>query len=229
MKTIGLVGGMSWGSSVEYYRQINQKVGNLVGGLVSAECILYSVNFDEVEKLQRNGQWEKASDMLCNIAKKLEFAGADCIVICTNTMHKVADKVKEVLNVPLIHIGDATAEAILKDKISKIGLLGTRYTMEGDFYYDKLVIRGIQVVTPEEMARKELNRIIFEELCQGSFQQNSKETIQAMIEELRLAGAKAIVLGCTEIPLIIKQADSSLPIYNTLDIHVSKAVEFALK
>ncbi|WP_404454385.1 aspartate/glutamate racemase family protein [Virgibacillus necropolis] len=228
MKTIGLIGGMSWESSLEYYRIINKKISNQVGGLSSAECMLYSLNFAEIELLQRNNEWEKAAAILSDIAKKLESAGADCVLICTNTMHKIAGQVQESLNVPLIHIGDTTAEAICEDKISKIGLLGTRYTMEEDFYHERLEERGIDVVTPGQVARTELNRIIFEELCQGVFLPESKKKIQAMIEDLRSEGAQAIVLGCTEIPLIIKQEDSSLPLYNTMDIHARKAVEFAL-
>ncbi|ASN04696.1 aspartate/glutamate racemase family protein [Virgibacillus necropolis] len=228
MKTIGLIGGMSWESSLEYYRIINKRINNQAGGLTSAECIMYSVNFAEIEYLQRNNEWDKAATILVNIAKKLESVGADCVLICTNTMHKIASHVQEAIKVPLIHIGEATSEAISEDNISKIGLLGTRYTMEEDFYHDSLDQRGIQVVTPDQTARAELNRIIFEELCQGEFLAESKQKIQSMIENLRLAGAKAIVLGCTEIPLIIKQEDCSLPLYNTMDIHARKAVEFSL-
>lgn len=229
MKTIGLIGGMSWESSLEYYRKINRKISEQVGGLTSAECIMYSVNFAEIEKLQREGEWEKAAVIISDIAIKLETAGADCVLICTNTMHKIADEVQASLHVPLIHIGDATADAICEDSITRVGLLGTRYTMEENFYHDRLKERKIEVVTPNQSERTELNRIIFEELCQGEFLPASKKRIQGMIEELQVAGAQAIVLGCTEIPLIIEQADSPLPLYNTLEIHATKAVEFALQ
>ncbi|WP_430790897.1 aspartate/glutamate racemase family protein [Virgibacillus flavescens] len=228
MKTIGLIGGMSWESSAEYYRIINRKVAAQLGGLASATCILYSVNFEEIEQLQRNNEWGKAASIISDAAGKLEAAGADCVLICTNTMHKIADHVQEALTVPLLHIGSATAAAIRSDNRTKVGLLGTRYTMEEDFYQERLNDQGIQVVTPDQSDRTELNRIIFEELCQGKFLPESKKKIQAMIEDLRENGAQAIVLGCTEIPLIIKDADSPLPIYSTMEIHAAKAVEFAL-
>lgn len=228
MKKIGLVGGMSWESSLEYYRKINKKVSNQVGGLASAACIMYSVNFAEIEDLQRHGEWEKAAAIISDIAIKLETAGADCVLICTNTMHKVADQVQYALHIPLIHIGDATADAICEDTITKVGLLGTSYTMEENFYHERLKDRGIEVVTPNQPERTELNRVIFEELCQGEFLPESKKKIQVMIKNLQVAGAQAIVLGCTEIPLIIEQDDSPLPLYNTLEIHATKAVKFAL-
>ncbi|MFZ3576874.1 aspartate/glutamate racemase family protein [Virgibacillus sp. DJP39] len=228
MKTIGLIGGMSWESSLEYYRIINKQISTHAGGLNSAECILYSVNFAEIEDMQSNNKWEQAASTLSTIAVKLQEAGADCIVICTNTMHKIAAHVQAAVQIPLIHIGDATAKEIHAEGLTKVGLLGTRYTMEEDFYHDSLTKQGIHAITPDQSARTELNRIIFEQLCQGIFTLDSKNKIQAMIDNLRADGAQAIILGCTEIPLIIKQEDSTLPLYNTMNIHAAKAVEFAL-
>ncbi|WP_163970606.1 aspartate/glutamate racemase family protein [Oceanobacillus halotolerans] len=229
MKTIGLIGGMSWESSLEYYRIVNQQVSEKLGGLHSAKCILYSVDFAEIEEYQRNGDWDKSATILANVAGDLEKAGADMIVLATNTMHKVAADIEAAITVPFIHIGDATAKAITEQNIHKVGLLGTKYTMEEDFYHERLQQHQIDVLTPGKEEREELNRIIFEELCVGKILDESREKVKSMIEHLKQEGAEGIVLGCTEVPLLIKQKDSSLPVFSTMDIHVTKAVEEALE
>ncbi|MDC3423156.1 aspartate/glutamate racemase family protein [Aquibacillus sp. 3ASR75-11] len=228
MKVLGLIGGMSWESSSEYYRKLNQAIAQKLGGLHSAECILYSIDFNEIDLLQRQGEWEKAGQKIATIAKKLENAGAELLLLCTNTMHKVADTIERDLSIPLVHIGDATAKEITSAGISKVGLLGTTYTMEEDFYHDRLNKHGVKVITPNNENRSELNRIIFDELCKGIFVDDSKEKIIKMLQSLKEQGAEGIVLGCTEIPLIIKDEDSPLPIFNTLEIHVQTAVNLAL-
>ncbi|MDC3412151.1 aspartate/glutamate racemase family protein [Terrihalobacillus insolitus] len=228
MKVLGLIGGMSWESTSEYYRKLNQAIAQKLGGLHSAECILYSIDFNEIDLLQRQGEWEKAGQKIATIAKKLENAGAELLLLCTNTMHKVADTIERDLSIPLVHIGDATAKEITSAGISKVGLLGTTYTMEEYFYHDRLNKHGVKVITPNNENRIELNRIIFDELCKGIFVDDSKEKIIKMIQSLKEQGAEGIVLGCTEIPLIIKDEDSPLSIFNTLEIHVQTAVNLAL-
>ncbi|MFD1037050.1 aspartate/glutamate racemase family protein [Virgibacillus byunsanensis] len=228
MKTVGLIGGMSWESSLEYYRQLNKQVSEKLGGLHSARCLMYSVDFDEIETYQRRGEWDESARVLSDIASTLESAGADCVVIATNTMHKVAEDVQAAISIPLLHIGDATAHAIAEKNIRKVGLLGTKYTMEEDFYQARLNDNDISVIIPDQDDRIEVNRIIFEELCMGKMLDESRKKVSMMIDQLKQQGAEGIVLGCTEIPLLIKQENSNLPIFNTMDIHVTKAVEFAL-
>ncbi|MBO8157277.1 MAG: aspartate/glutamate racemase family protein [Bacillaceae bacterium] len=228
MKTIGLIGGMSWESSLEYYRLINQLVKEELGGLHSAQSLMYSVDFEEIERYQREDKWDKATDLLKDIACRLEKAGADLLLICSNTMHKMAEDVRSSIAIPLIHIGEATADAIEKKEMKRVGLLGTKYTMEQDFYMTKLMERGIEVLIPEKEQRQCVNRVIFEELCRGDFFDTSKEAYIQIIQDLAERGAEGIILGCTEIPLLIKQEDSPVPLFDTTYIHAKKAVEIAL-
>jgi aspartate racemase len=229
MKTIGLIGGMSWESTVEYYRVINQMVKATLGGLHSAKCVLYSVDFDEIESYQKTDDWEKAAGALIDAAASLEKAGADFIVLCTNTMHKVADKIQARVGIPLLHIADATAEEILIKNIKKIGLLGTRYTMEQDFYKSRLGEKGIRVIIPEEKDRAVIHRVIYEELCLGKILEESRDQFRRMMDELVTRGAEGIILGCTEIGLLVKKEDSKVPLFDTAYLHAVKAVEYALR
>lgn len=229
MKTIGLIGGMSWESTVEYYRIINQMVKATLGGLHSAKCVLYSVDFDEIESYQKTDDWEKAAGALIDAAASLEKAGADFIVLCTNTMHKVADKIQARVGIPLLHIADATAEEILIKNIKKIGLLGTRYTMEQDFYKSRLGEKGIRVIIPEEKDRAVIHRVIYEELCLGKILEESRDQFRRMMDELVTRGAEGIILGCTEIGLLVKKEDSKVPLFDTAYLHAVKAVEYALR
>ena len=229
MKTVGLIGGMSWESTIPYYRIINEYVKEKLGGLHSARIILYSVEFDEIEKCQSSGDWDKSAEILGDAAKKLELAGADFIVICTNTMHKVAPQIREKISVPIIHIADATADELEKDGISMVALLGTRYTMTQDFYKKKLIDRGFEVLIPDENDVEVVNNIIFNELCVGIVKDDSRKIYSSVIDKLREKGAGAVILGCTEIGLLIGQDDSSLPIYDTTLIHARKAAENLLK
>lgn len=228
MKTIGLIGGMSWESSAEYYRILNEAVKQQLGGLHSAKCILFSLDFEEIESLQAQGNWEQAGKILASAAAALERAGADFILICTNTMHKVAGRVERTIDIPLLHIGDATAAKIKNAGIRKIGLLGTRYTMEMDFYKSRLAASGLDVSIPEESDRQEINRIIFEELCRGEIRTDSKRYFLSVIEKLLKNGAEGIVLGCTEIGLLIKMEDTAVPLFDTTAIHALAAIEKAL-
>ncbi len=230
MKTIGLIGGMSWESSIEYYRIINKKVKKELGELHSAKSILYSVDFEEIEKLQRQGKWNELTTIMINIAKDLEKAGADLILICANTMHKMADEVQDNINIPLIHIADATAQVIDKLSLKKVGLLGTRYTMEEDFYKDRLSEKySLDVIIPDDEDRKIINKVIYDELCLGKIEESSKKEYLRIIEKLIQDGAEGVVLGCTEIPLLIKQEDVLIPIFNTTIIHAEKVVLEAIK
>ncbi|MFO1446138.1 aspartate/glutamate racemase family protein [Bacillus sp. Bva_UNVM-123] len=228
MKTIGLIGGMSWESSAEYYRIINEEIKSVLGGLHSAKCILSSVDFSEIEHYQSMGNWEMAGQLLTNVAIGLEKAGADFIVICTNTMHKVVPIIEKFISIPILHIADATAAEINKQHIQKVGLLGTKYTMELDFYKNKLIEQEIAVITPSEQERNEVNRIIFEELCLGDLQVQSKEYYKQVITGLIEKGAQGIILGCTEIGLLIKEQDVSIPIFDTAIIHAKKAATIAV-
>jgi aspartate racemase len=229
MKTMGLIGGMSWESTLEYYRIINETVKEKLGGLHSAKCIIYSVDFEEVEKLQHEGKWNELSEMMIDAALRLERAGADFVIICTNTMHKVAEEVQENIDIPLLHIADATAEKIKEKGLKKVGLLGTKFTMEEDFYRKRLKEKhGIDVVIPEEDEREIVHRTIYDELCQGIIKHESKEGFKKIIENLVSKGAEGVILGCTEIPLLIKQEDVEIPIFDTTAIHAKAAVEFAL-
>lgn len=228
MKTIGMIGGMSWESSAEYYRLMNQEVKAQLGGLHSAKCILYSVDFQEIEQYQAEGDWEKAGQVLGEAAQSLEGAGADFIIICTNTMHKVIDIVTAKIQVPILHIADATANQIEKASLQKVALLGTKYTMEQDFYKARVEGFGIEVIVPFADERTEVNRIIYEELCLGQIEQTSKEYYLQVIENLVQSGAQGIILGCTEIGLLIKQEDLNVPVFDTTILHAKAAVSLAI-
>lgn len=229
MKTIGLIGGMSWESSAHYYRIINEEVKNRLGGLHSAKCILYSVDFDEIERCQREDNWEMAGQLLGNAARSLEKAGAEFIVICTNTMHKVIGHIEEKVNIPIIHIADATARQIKKKEIKTVGLLGTKYTMEQDFYKSKLQSQGINVLIPNGGERDVVNNVIFEELCLGKIESESKNYYKNVIKNLIDRGAEGIILGCTEIGLLINQEDTDVLLFDTTVIHAIEAVNKALE
>lgn len=228
MKTIGLIGGMSWESTVTYYQIINRVVKDKLGGFHSARCLLYSVDFHEIEACQSSGDWEKCGDILAEAAQRLEQAGADFIVICTNTMHKVAPQMQDAVSIPLLHIAEATAQELKKSHIDKVGLLGTIYTMEQDFYKAKLQEAGIEVLIPEEEDRQRVNYIIFQELCLGVLDDNSRQTLLAVIDKLAQQGAQGIVLGCTEIGLLVQQQDTDLPLFDTALIHAQKAALYSL-
>ncbi len=228
MKTIGLIGGMSWESTISYYKIINEEVKNRLGGLHSAKIILHSVEFDEIERCQASGDWEKSGRILGTAAQGLEAAGADFILICTNTMHKVAPQIASMIQVPVIHIADSTADMLEKCEIQKVGLLGTKYTMTQDFYKQKLIDRGIDVMIPAETDIDVINHVIFHELCVGEIKTESREKFKDIIDRLKAQGAKGVILGCTEIGLLIQQADSSLPVFDTTLIHAKQAVEIAL-
>ncbi len=228
MKTIGLIGGMSWESTVTYYQLINEGIKDALGGLHSAKVLLYSVDFYEIEALMSNGAWEEAADLLGGAAKRLETAGADMVLICTNTLHKVAPQVQARLRVPLVHIAEAAAEALAARGITRVGLLGTKYTMTQEFYRDKLTERGIDVLIPEGEDIDLVNRVIFDELCLGVVKGESKADYLRVIALLQSRGAQAILLGCTELGLIVSQEDTALPLFDTTVIHAKKAVELAL-
>lgn len=229
MKTIGLIGGMSWESSAEYYRIINEEIKNRLGGLHSAKCLLFSVDFEEIERFQVEGKWEEAGKLLGDVAHSLEKAGADFIVICTNTMHKVINYIEEKINIPIIHIADATAERIKKSNLKKVGLLGTKYTMEQDFYKSRIESNGIKVLVPNNTEREIVNKIIFEELCLGKIQQSSRDYYKTVIKNLIDNGAEGIILGCTEIGLLVKLEDSEVPLFDTTLIHAIESVNTALE
>ncbi|HEB71475.1 MAG TPA: aspartate/glutamate racemase family protein [Nitrospirae bacterium] len=229
MKTLGLIGGMSWESTVIYYQHMNRMVRSQLGGLHSARLLLWSFDFQEIEKDQASGDWEAASGKMCDAAKRLKAAGADAIVICTNTMHKMADQVEAASGLPLIHIADTTAKAIKRKGLSKVGLLATRYTMEEDFYKGRLIEKhGLEVVIPNEENRAIVHDIIYNELCQGIIKNSSKENYKIVIQSLINQGAEGIVLGCTEIGLLIKQQDVAAPVFDTTLIHAQEAIAFSL-
>ncbi|PFA69797.1 aspartate racemase [Bacillus sp. AFS015802] len=229
MKTIGLIGGMSWESSVKYYKVINEEVKERLGGLHSAKCLLYSVDFEEIERYQAEGDWESAGRALGEVASSLEKAGAEFIVICTNTMHKVIDHVEARINIPVLHIADATANEIQRADMKTVGLLGTAYTMEQDFYKSRIQSNGINVLVPDKEERNTINNVIYEELCLGKMEQSSKEYYKSVIQKLVDRGAEGIILGCTEIGLLIKPEDSEVPLFDTTVIHAIEAVNTALK
>lgn len=228
MKTIGLIGGMSWESTVTYYKLMNQAVKNRLGGFHSAKILLYSVDFSEIEELQRGGAWEKSGELLADVAQRLEQAGADMILIGTNTMHKVADQVRESVGVPLVHIAEATAEELRGQGIQKVALLGTKYTMQQHFYRDKLEEAGLPVLVPDEKDMEQINHIIFQELCMGIQSSSSKEVLLSVVGKLAEKGAEGVILGCTELGLLLQQKDSHLPVFDTTDIHAKAAVKLAL-
>jgi aspartate racemase len=229
MKTIGLIGGMSWESSLKYYKVINEEVKERLGGLHSAKCLLYSVDFEEIERYQAEGDWESAGRALGEVASSLEKAGADFIVICTNTMHKVIDYIEARINIPLLHIADATAKEIQRADMKTVGLLGTTYIMEQDFYKSRIQSNGINVVVPDQEERNTINKVIFEELCLGKMEQSSKDYYKGVIQKLVDRGAEGIILGCTEIGLLIKPDDSGVPLFDTTVIHAIEAVNTTLK
>jgi aspartate racemase len=229
MKTIGLIGGMSWESTSEYYRILNEEIKSRLGGLHSAKCLINSVDFEEIERFQSNGDWDGAGEVLGNAAYSLQKGGADFIIICTNTMHKVVEKIKENINIPVLHIADTTAKEIKRKGIQTIGLLGTKYTMEQDFYKSRIEENNIKVIVPVEKNREKINEIIYTELCLGKITSQSREYYKRVIEELVQKGAQGIILGCTEIGLLIKQEDVVVPIFDTTFIHTIEAVNVALE
>lgn len=228
VKTIGMIGGMSWESTVSYYRAINRGIGQRLGGLHSAKQILVSVDFAEIEALQQSGDWVTASKILIDAAKSLELAGADGLIICTNTMHKVANEVETQISIPLLHIADSTADALKRDGIKKVGLLGTGFTMEQDFYKDRLAAHGLEVAIPPRSQREMIHHVIYQELCQGIIEPHSKQAYLKVVDGLVSAGAQAVILGCTEIGLLIQTADTSIALYDTTKIHADSAIEFML-
>ena len=229
MKTIGLIGGMSWESTVPYYRQINEIVKERLGGLHSAKIILYSVDFYDIERLQHAGDWTAAGKLLGQAARSLELAGADFLVLCTNTMHKVARDIEAAVRIPLFHIADPTAVEIKAAGFSTVGLLGTRFTMEQAFYKGRLVERhGLKVMTPEPDDREVIHRVIYEELCLGKILDESRLEYRRIIARLVQQGAEGIILGCTEIALLVSQRDSAVPLFDTTSIHARRAAEWAL-
>lgn len=223
MKTIGLIGGMSWESTETYYRMINETVKECLGGLHSAKCILYSVDFAEIEACQSAGDWGRSAGLLSLAAVSLERAGADFIVICTNTMHKVVPEMRRAVQIPILHIAEMTALELEKNGIQRVGLLGTKYTMEQDFYKQVLIDRGIRVIVPEEAERQIVNSVIYDELCLGITSRDSRNQYLEIIARLGEKGAQAIILGCTEIGLLIRQEDTPIPLFDTTLIHARAA------
>lgn len=229
MGTIGLLGGMSWESTVTYYRVINEEVKRRLGGLHSAKICMYSVDFDEIEKLQHAEKWQETATILSRAARNIEAGGADFLVICTNTMHKVAPEIESALTIPILHIADATAEMILTNGISTVGLLGTKFTMEQTFYKGRLSERhGIEVIVPERQDREIIHGVIYQELCLGKVNKKSRQEYVRIIESLAAEGAEAVILGCTEISLLVQQEHTSVPLFDTTKIHAIKAAEKAL-
>ena len=229
LKIIGLIGGMSWESTVTYYKIINETVKEKLGGLHSAKCILYSIDFQEIEECQANGNWEKSGEILGEAANNLEKAGADFIVICTNTMHKVVNQIKEKISIPILHIAEMTAEKILEKGLKNIALLGTKYTMEQDFYKSKLIEKGINVIIPDKNDIEIINEVIYDELCLGTINSDSKKKFLEIVDKLRSKGAEGIILGCTEIGLLIKNADTDVPLFDTAIIHAEQAAIYSIK
>ncbi|MFI9358046.1 aspartate/glutamate racemase family protein [Streptomyces lydicus] len=228
MRTIGLLGGMSWESTAEYYRLLNELTRERLGGLHSARCVLYSVDFAEIERLQAEGRWEQAAEILAEAAGALEAAGVDMLLLCTNTMHKVADEVAAAVSVPLLHLADTTAEAVRARGLRRVGLLGTAFTMEQDFYRGRLERHGLDVLVPDAAARSTVHRVIYEELCLGVVREESRTAYRAVIDDLVAAGAEGIVLGCTEIELLIGPEHSPVPVFPTTRLHAEAAVTRAL-
>ncbi|AZV57797.1 aspartate/glutamate racemase family protein [Clostridium sp. AWRP] len=230
MKKIGLIGGMSFESTLEYYKIINETVNKTLGGLHSAECILYSVDFNEIEILQHQNKWEELSNIMVNAAQSLKKGGADFIIICTNTMHKLAPDIESKAGIKVLHIAEAAGKKIIEKHIKTVGLLGTKFTMEEGFYKKVLKDKfNINVSIPDEDGREVIHQIIYNELCKGVIKNSSREKYKQIINNLHLNGAEGIVLGCTEIPLLIQQKDVDIPIFDTTTIHAVSAVEFALK
>lgn len=228
MKTMGLIGGMSWESTQTYYRLINQKVRDELGGLHSAKLVLHSVDFAEIEALQHRGDWQATADILGSVARSVESAGAEFLVLCTNTMHKVAPQIERAVSIPLLHIADATASVLKQDGITCVGLLGTRFTMEQTFYLGRLQDHGIRVVVPDELQRERIHSVIYHELCRGLVRPDSKARYLDVVASLAERGAQGVILGCTEIGLLIQGADTEVKLYDTTEIHAGQAVRFAL-
>ncbi len=229
MKTIGLLGGMSWESTLGYYRAINEGVKQRLGGLHSAKIAMYSVDFEPIEKLQHAGDWKGTAKLLTEAAKNIEAAGADFLLICTNTMHKVAPEIEAAIEIPLLHIADATAEALVREGIHTVGLLGTAFTMEQDFYKGRLINKyGLQVLVPGKKDREIVHKVIYQELCLGNIKAESKAEYLRIIDTLATQGAEAVILGCTEIGMLVSQADTKVRLFDTTAIHAEKAVEYAI-
>jgi len=229
MKTIGLIGGMSWESTVPYYRQINETIKSQRGGLHSARLVLVSVDFHEIEAFQRAGDWEAAGEAMAQAARSLERAGADFVALCTNTMHKVAHAIEAAVDIPLLHIADPTAQALTQAGVQRVGLLGTRFTMEQDFYRERLSRHhGLQVITPDTAEREAVHRIIYEELCLGTIRPESRALYRQAMASLVARGAQAIILGCTEISLLVDEQDSTVPLFDTTRLHARAAALHAL-
>ncbi len=229
MKTIGLIGGMSWESTLSYYKIINEVIKQKLGGYHSAKCILYSVDFHEIEECQSRGDWEKSGEILAAAALALQTAGADYIVICTNTMHKVVDRIQQKITIPVLHIAEATAAALQKQGIAKVALLGTKYTMQQDFYKSKLIDAGLEVLIPEPGDMELINKTIYHELCLGIISHLSKQEFLRIIASMTDAGAEGIILGCTEIGLLVEQSDTSFPLFDTTLIHATQAALYSLE
>lgn len=229
VKTIGLLGGMSWESTLSYYKSINEGVKQTLGGLNSAKISMYSVNFAEIEKLQHEGKWDETAAILSDAAVSVEKAGADFLLICTNTMHKVAPQIEANISIPILHIADATAHKLLESGVRKVGLLGTNFTMEQDFYKGRLSEKfGIDVVVPEQADRLNVHEIIYQELCRGEIKDESRKVYLDIIEKLHQQGAQAVILGCTEIALLVKQSHTDVPLFDTTAIHAEAAVKLAI-
>ncbi len=229
MRTIGLLGGMSWESTAEYYRAINAGVRKSLGGLHSAKIVLYSVDFGPIEQLQHKGDWAGTAEILTKAAKSVAAGGADFLLICTNTMHKVAAEIEKAISIPVLHIADATAERLVSDNVKRVGLLGTRFTMEQAFYKGRLIEKyDIDVMVPEPEAQDIVHSIIYSELCLGKISENSRQQYLGVIHSLHAKGAEAVILGCTEIALLVKQKHTPVPLYDTTAIHAAQAVKFAI-
>ena len=228
MKVIGLIGGLSWESSSEYYRLINQETRKRLGGLNSAKILIYSVNHHEINELEDKNRWEELFEIMVDSARRLEKGGADFVLICCNAMHKIAEQIQNTIKIPLIHIADAAAEAVKNARLSTIGLLGARAVMEEGFIKDNLVTTGLKVLIPAENDREFINHVIFNELAYGNIVEESREKTLEIIHGLRTAGAQGVILGCTELPLLIREEDSVLPLFDTLRLHAQRAVDLAL-
>lgn len=229
MKTIGLIGGMSWESTISYYKMLNETIRDTLGGYHSAKIILYSVDFDEIERNQTAQEWDCMGETLANIALTLQNAGAEAIVLCTNTMHKVSAQIEAQITIPFIHIADATAEAVQRAGIFKVALLGTKYTMSQDFYKDHLSAQGLQVIVPDLTDQELINRVIFEELIQGIILESSRKQYLSIINKLSEQGAQGVILGCTEIGILIRPQDTTIRLFDTVEIHAQKAAKFMLE
>jgi aspartate racemase len=230
MKKIGLLGGMSWESSLNYYKIINEEIKKKLGGLHSAKVILNSIDFDEIEKLQHSENWDKTAEILAKEAKYIQNAGADFLLICTNTMHKVASQIEQNISIPILHIADATAQVLVQDGIKKVALLGTAFTMEQDFYKKRLEDKfDLEVVVPNQQDRQIVHKIIYDELCLGQINQISKQKYLQIIKKLQMQNIQGVILGCTEIAMLVKQEDCDIKLYDTTTIHAKKAVEFAIQ